>query len=29
MGVVMDGGYILIDEKELYKTGQLPSGNIF
>ena len=25
----MDGGYILIDEKELYKTGQLPSGNIF
>ena len=29
MGVVMEGGYILIDEKELYKTGQLPSGNIF
>ena len=29
IGVVIDGGYILIDEKELYKTGQLPSGNIF
>ena len=29
MGVVMDGGYILIDEKELYTTGRLPSGNIF
>ena len=29
IGVVMDGGYILIDEKRLYKTGQLPSGNIF
>ena len=29
MGVVMDGGYILIDEKRLYDSGQLPSGNIF
>ena len=29
MGVVMDGGYILIDEKRLYESGQLPSGNIF
>ena len=29
IGVVMDGGYILIDEKRLYESGQLPSGNIF
>ena len=29
MGVVMDGGYILIDERRLYESGQLPSGNIF
>ena len=29
IGVVVDGGYILIDEKDLYKSGRLPSGNIF
>ncbi len=29
MGFTVDGRYVLIDEKELYKTGQLPSGNIF
>lgn len=29
MGIAMDGGYILIDEKRLYESGRLPSGNIF
>ena len=29
MGIAMDGGYILIDEKRLYETGRLPSDNIF
>ena len=29
LGIAMDGGYILIDEKRLYESGGLPSGNIF
>ena len=29
LGIAMDGGYILVDEKRLYESGELPSGNIF
>ena len=29
MGFTMDGRYVLIDERRLYESGQLPSGNIF
>ena len=29
LGIAMDGGYILVDEKHLYESGKLPSGNIF
>ncbi len=28
-GFTMDGRYVLIDERRLYESGQLPSGNIF
>ena len=29
LGIAMDGGYVLVDEKRLYESGELPSGNIF
>ena len=29
LGIAMDGGYILVDEKRLYESGGLPSDNIF
>ena len=29
LGIAMDGGYVLVDEKRLYESGGLPSGNIF